>query len=167
MMTNFSPKNDKGSFAYFENTAIGKITIEEMNGQILKVFFETDTFSIHAESKKTPILKEAFDQLAAYLSGNLRVFNLPLSTKGSQFQQNVWDAILKCQFGTVTSYKDIAKKIGAPRSVRAIGGATGKNPIPIFIPCHRVIGSCGSLTGYRGGLKLKEFLLRLEGISKI
>jgi methylated-DNA-[protein]-cysteine S-methyltransferase len=101
-------------------------------------------------------------QLDAYFAGRLRVFELPLAPQGTEFQRTVWDALLRIPYGETTSYGALARSLGKPEASRAVGLANGRNPIPIVIPCHRVIGSGGSLTGYGGGLDLKRRLLALE-----
>lgn len=88
---------------------------------------------------------------------------LPLSLEGTAFQESVWNAILKVPYGTTLSYRELAARIGRPEAVRAVGAAVGSNPIPIIVPCHRILGSNGRLTGFAGGLKVKERLLELEG----
>ena len=105
---------------------------------------------------------EALRQLRAYFAGDLHTFSLALAPAGTPFQRRVWDALLEIPYGATASYRDIAIAIGKPSAVRAVGLANGRNPIPIIIPCHRVIGSDGSLTGYGGGLDVKRFLLELE-----
>lgn len=112
-------------------------------------------------------LKPVFDQLKAYFSGELKVFDLLLAPSGTPFMKTVWNILMTIPYGTVTAYSDIAKEMGNPNACRAVGMANGKNPIPIIIPCHRVTGKNGRLTGYAGGLNFKEGLLRLEGIDKI
>jgi len=107
-------------------------------------------------------LKEAIRQLDAYFAGKLREFTLPLAPEGTPFQLRVWDELLKIPYGTTTSYGLLARRLGEPKASRAVGLANGANPIAIVIPCHRVIGSDGSLTGYGGGLKSKEWLLAHE-----
>ena len=114
------------------------------------------------------ILKEAFQQLQAYFAGNLQAFafphDIPLDlSMGTAFQQSVWQALLKIPFGKTTSYGALSSSIGKPLAVRAVGTAIGRNPIGIIVPCHRVVGADGSLTGYAGGLHRKEAFLRLEG----
>lgn len=109
-----------------------------------------------------PILVEALSQLSEYFSGHRSNFDLPLSPKGTKFQKQVWDKLQTIQCGTTWSYKDLALALNNPKAVRAVGAANGKNPIAIVIPCHRVIGSNGSLTGYAGGLNQKEWLLQHE-----
>jgi methylated-DNA-[protein]-cysteine S-methyltransferase len=105
---------------------------------------------------------EACQQLEEYFSGTRREFDLPLNLSGTDFQVQVLQELQEIPYGETTSYGDIAKRIGRPRAMRAVGAANGRNPIPIVIPCHRVIGSSGDLTGFGGGLDTKEALLRLE-----
>ena len=110
-----------------------------------------------------PIAAEAVRQLRAYFSGKLRRFDLPLDLRGTEFQLRVWRELETIPFGETRSYGQIAAAIDAPRAVRAVGAANGANPIPIVVPCHRVIGAAGTLVGYGGGLPLKKRLLELEG----
>lgn len=105
---------------------------------------------------------EAAKQLTDYFAGSLKEFDLPLKPTGTEFQLAVLDELQKIPYGTTTSYGDIAERIGRPRAVRAVGAANGRNPLPIIIPCHRVVGSSGDLTGFGGGLPTKKALLRLE-----
>ncbi|HZR67322.1 MAG TPA: methylated-DNA--[protein]-cysteine S-methyltransferase [Terriglobales bacterium] len=107
-------------------------------------------------------LKETVRQLRAYFSGELKDFDLPLAPQGTEFQQNVWAELCKIPYGETISYGELARRIGNPNASRAVGLANGSNPIPVIIPCHRVIGSNGKLTGYGGGLPIKEKLLALE-----
>jgi methylated-DNA-[protein]-cysteine S-methyltransferase len=100
--------------------------------------------------------------LRAYFAGDLRQFDLPLEPEGTPFQQRVWKELLKIPYGETRSYMEIAQHIGAPAAVRAVGAANGANPLPIVVPCHRVIGASGKLVGYGGGLNLKRRLLALE-----
>lgn len=117
-----------------------------------------------SKEKVLPIRK----QLEQYFAGERRSFDLPLDLCGTAFQKKVWDTVSKIEYGKTRSYKEIAEQIGAPKAVRAVGGANNRNPIPIIIPCHRVIGSNGNMVGYGGGLEKKETLLCLEGaIEKI
>lgn len=108
-------------------------------------------------------LAEARRQLEEYFAGKRTTFDLPLAPTGTAFQQRVWKALREVPFGKTASYGDIARRIGNPKGVRAVGLANGRNPISIVVPCHRVIGSDGSLTGYGGGLDRKQWLLRHEG----
>ena len=106
--------------------------------------------------------KSVFDQIRAYFAGELKVFNLPLAPQGTQFQQKVWQALIRIPYGETVSYQEIAWMINNPKAMRAVGGANGANPIALIIPCHRVIGKNGKLVGYGSGLEIKSFLLDLE-----
>ena len=111
-----------------------------------------------------PLLQQAAHELEAYFAGHLRSFALPLDlSRGTPFQQAVWHALCTLAFGRTTSYGALAAQIGRPRAVRALGAAVGANPVSVIVPCHRVIGASGALTGYAGGLERKVALLQLEG----
>ena len=110
-----------------------------------------------------PILRETARQLAEYFAGTRRAFNLPLAPRGTAFQCEVWTALATIPFGEMISYAQLASRVGKPTAMRAVGAANGRNPLPIVLPCHRVIGADGSLTGFGGGLPTKRFLLQLEG----
>ena len=110
-----------------------------------------------------PVLAEARRELLAYFDGTLREFRVPLAPNGTAFQRRVWTALTNIPYGTTTSYADLARRLGNLTAVRAVGAANGRNPIPIIVPCHRVIGSDGSLTGFGGGLDRKRWLLHHEG----
>jgi len=110
------------------------------------------------------LLRDAASQLAEYFAGQRRQFDLPLDLRGTEFQRKVWRALLRIGAGQTSSYGAIAREVGSPRAVRAVGGAVGRNPISVIVPCHRVLGGDGSLTGYAGGLQRKSALLRLEGV---
>jgi methylated-DNA-[protein]-cysteine S-methyltransferase len=110
------------------------------------------------------LLAEAIRQLHHYFAGKLRDFDLPLRPEGTPFQLRVWAELQRIPYGTTISYRELARRIGNPRASRAVGLANGANPLPIVIPCHRVIGSNGALVGYGGGLSIKERLLELEGV---
>lgn len=112
-----------------------------------------------------PVLREATRQLGEYFAGRRRAFDLPLAPAGTPFQLAVWEALRGIPYGETCSYADIARRIGRPKAMRAVGAANGANPISIVVPCHRVIGADGSLTGYGGGLPRKKKLLALEGDS--
>src|SRR3546814_589482 len=109
------------------------------------------------------VLRETGAQLEAYFTGALQAFDLPLKPIGTAFQREVWSTLAEIPYGETWSYGDVARRIGKPQAVRAVGAANGRNPIPIVLPCHRVIGADGSLTGFGGGLPAKQFLLTLEG----
>ncbi|HEY6403722.1 MAG TPA: methylated-DNA--[protein]-cysteine S-methyltransferase [Blastocatellia bacterium] len=108
------------------------------------------------------LFREAADQLKAYFTGELIEFDLPIATGGAPFQQRVWTELRKIPYGSTISYGELARRIGNPKASRAVGAANGDNPISIIIPCHRVIGSNGKLTGYGGGIERKKFLLEFE-----
>ena len=110
-----------------------------------------------------PILQTAETQLAEYFAGSRRDFDLPLAPQGTEFQLQVWHALADIPFGGTWSYRQLAQRIGRPSATRAVGAANGRNPLGILLPCHRVVGAKGSLTGFSGGLAAKRFLLELEG----
>jgi methylated-DNA-[protein]-cysteine S-methyltransferase len=114
------------------------------------------------EDKQNAILLETEKQLLAYFKGERNYFKLPLDLKGTAFQKSVWEALLTIPFGQTRTYGQIARQIGKPNAVRAVGAAAGKNPVAIIAPCHRVIGASGKLTGFAGGLHNKAILLNLE-----
>ena len=116
------------------------------------------------EAADHPVLKQVSQQLAEYFAGRRSEFDVPLDLRcGTPFQQSVWQALLAIAQGDVISYGEVSRRIGKPAAVRAVGGAIGRNPVSIIVPCHRVMGSNGTLTGYAGGLERKAALLRLEG----
>lgn len=147
---------------YFYETDIGKIGIAENDGKITNLYFPNGSWPADMEIFEAPILNEAANQLQNYLAGRLATFSLPLAPGGTAFMKQVWTSLCEISYGTTASYKSIAERIGKPNAARAVGLANNRNPIPIFIPCHRVIGTNGSLIGYRGGLELKNRLLNLE-----
>ncbi|MCP1454280.1 MULTISPECIES: methylated-DNA--[protein]-cysteine S-methyltransferase [Pseudomonas] len=152
-------------------------TIQSPVGQLILVARETRLAAILWENERLnrvrlgpleedtqhPVLKETERQLLEYFAGQRRRFELELDFAGTDFQVRVWQALLTIPFGETRSYRDIAIQIGQPTAVRAVGAANGRNPISIIAPCHRVIGSSGSLTGFAGGLAAKQLLLSLEG----
>ena len=118
------------------------------------------------KTKRTPpVLKKCAQELRQYFKGKRRYFSAPLEAAGTSFQKKVWSALIKIPYGKTKSYRDIALAIGKPRAVRAVAGAIGANPLCLIVPCHRVIGSDGSLTGYAYGLSKKAALLRLERVT--
>ena len=149
-------------YYYIYETKIGKILLAEEEGHMTNLYFDDQREVERAELKETALIREAKKQLDEYLLGRRKEFNLPLKAKGTEFQQRVWQALLDIPYGETKSYGEIAKIIGNPKAARAVGLANNRNPISIFIPCHRVIGKNGKLVGYGGGLQIKEFLLTLE-----
>lgn len=110
-----------------------------------------------------PILDEAYDEILEYFSGKRKCFDVKFYPMGTEFQTKVWQTLCQVRYGETISYSELAHSIGRPSSVRAVANAVGANPLSLFIPCHRIIGSDGSLTGYAGGIEIKRFLLMLEG----
>jgi methylated-DNA-[protein]-cysteine S-methyltransferase len=152
---------------FFYDYPIGMVGIAEEDGAIARVFFSGKKKNLPGFSTaETPLIKKAAAQLAEYFNGKRRSFDLPLALHGTDFQRSVWKALQTIPAGETRSYKDIAALIGNPKAVRAVGMANNRNPIVIIVPCHRVIGSDGSLTGYGGGLPAKQYLLNLEKGSK-
>ncbi len=115
-----------------------------------------------AQNHSTPLMREALLQFRFYFAGDLRTFDLPLEMNGTAFQQRVWKELRNIPYGETWSYRRLAEQIGSPQAVRAVGAANGRNPIPIIVPCHRVIGSSGKLVGFGVGLPWKRMLLDLE-----
>lgn len=137
---------------------LGFLTVTEENGAVTALSFG----GTRETPPETPLLREAYRQLTAYFSGSLRTFALPLSPHGTPFQTAVWQALCAIPYGEKRTYGEIAAAIGRPNACRAVGMACHVNPIAIVMPCHRVVGKGGSLTGYAGGLAAKQFLLSLE-----
>ena len=149
---------------YSFDTPIGCMALGEENGAIVRLYLPnipTPRLMPHA----TPLLSEGAKQILEYLNGQRRSFELPLYPQGTHFQQNVWTCLQTIPFGEIRSYRDIAQAANCPKGYQAVGQANRRNPIPILIPCHRVIGSSGKIHGYAGGTDLQKFLLALEGIS--
>ena len=113
----------------------------------------------------SPVLEQAARELSEYFAGKRQEFTVPLAPEGTAFQRSVWEELRKVPYGETASYKDIAVRLGKPGAAIAVGQANSKNPIPIIIPCHRVIGTSGRMVGYTGGLHIKKALLAIEGIS--
>lgn len=148
--------------SYFTYTAdLGLITLAENGKAITALTFGAKKFD--GENKRTLLLDEAYRQLEEYLNKKRMQFELPIDPQGTPFQKSVWSALLTVPYGFTSTYGRIAAQIGKPRAARAVGMANNKNPIAIIIPCHRIIGSDGFLTGYAGGLEIKRKLLETEG----
>ncbi|MGL5088913.1 MAG: methylated-DNA--[protein]-cysteine S-methyltransferase [Cetobacterium sp.] len=148
-----------GYFYIFE-TSIGLLKIEANEEEILKI--ELNNTTSNRTFKLTKILEIAIKEIKEFLNGKRKEFSFKINPHGTEFQKRVWKALLSIPYGEIKSYKNIAHDIGNPNASRAVGMANNKNPIPIVIPCHRVIGSNGKLTGYAYGLSLKEDLLNIE-----
>lgn len=142
-------------------TPVGAVTLAEAGGALTELRFGTHT-QPNEISKSTPLLRAAEAELSEYFSGKRKTFTVPLAPQGTVFQQAVWNALLTIPYGQTRTYGEIAVQIGNPKAARAVGMANNRNPLPILIPCHRVIGANGSMVGYGGGLSIKETLLALE-----
>lgn len=147
---------------FFYHTILGKIAIAENGHCITHLFFPDEVVPADFILQETPLLKEAADQLQGYLEKRRQNFDIPLCPEGTSFMRQVWSALQEIPYGETRSYGTIAQSIGKPKACRAVGQANNKNPLPIFIPCHRVIGKDGQLVGYGGGLPIKIMLLKLE-----
>lgn len=153
--------------AFFYNTAIGEIGLAERDGAVAHVFFGSTVAPQRYELCETPLLQQAAAELQAYFAGQCTAFSVPLAPpQGTAFEQAVWAALQTIPYGETRSYAQIAAQAGSPKAMRAVGRANSRNPLSILIPCHRVIGANGSLTGYAGGLELKRHLLELERTGK-
>lgn len=146
---------------YIYDTVIGKITITGSNNRILEIKYG-ECKKDNIKYMKNEIIENAASELNEYLNGRREVFSIPLMPVGTEFQRLVWSALKEIPYGMTKSYKEIAEIIGKPKAYRAVGMANNKNPIMIMIPCHRVIGADGSLTGYACGINVKQSLLELE-----
>ena len=142
------------------DTEIGVLTIVEDEGYITRIIFGREMPEGVFFETETLIMAKA--QLREYFEGERMSFTLPVMLYGTDFQKKVWRALVDVPYGKRATYKDIAEKIGSPKAFRAVGMANNKNPVPIIVPCHRIVGSDGSLTGYAGGIDMKRFLLTLE-----
>jgi len=155
---------------FYYDYPIGPVGIIEEEGAISGVFFKNKkkSPSLNAAFKnaavaETPLIKKTAAQLKEYFAGTRKKFDVPLLLRGTDFQVAAWNALRTIPHGKTCAYKDIATLAGNPKACRAAGMANNRNPIVIIVPCHRVIGADGSLTGYGGGLEVKEYLLKLEG----
>ncbi len=148
------------------HTPVGELELVADTNGLCRISFGKTAKASDICEEETPVLRKAIEQLSEYFAGQRKVFELPLSLRGTDFQLRDWKALLEIPYGETRSYKDIAEAVGCPRGFRAVGMANRRNPLPIVVPCHRVIGADGSLTGYAGAnkaLAIKEYLLKLEG----
>ncbi|WP_415885195.1 methylated-DNA--[protein]-cysteine S-methyltransferase [Neptuniibacter sp. QD72_48] len=148
-------------YAAIMNTALGSLLIKANNSAITSIHFLQDNETV-PELLGNALTNQCVSELSEYFAGKRVRFDVPLAPNGTKFQQSVWNALNDIPYGKTCSYGEVAKKIGNPKAARAIGMANNRNPIPIIIPCHRVLGSNGNLTGYAGGLENKSYLLNLE-----
>lgn len=140
---------------------VGELTLIASEKKLVSVLWNATSINAR-KSPYHPILLETEKQLREYFTGKRKAFALPLAVDGTVFQKRVWTALQKIPYGETRSYGELAKSIGSPKACRAVGGANGKNPLSIVVPCHRVIGSDGSLTGFGGGIRRKQILLAIE-----
>jgi len=147
------------------DSPVGPLTLVEHDGALAGLYLHEQRHLPNASAfgvRDDGVLPEARAQLAAYFDGTLRQFDLPLAPGGTPFQQQVWAALREVPYGSTCTYAELAAAVGRPTAVRAVGAANGRNPICLVVPCHRVVGTDGALTGYAGGLERKAFLLALE-----
>ncbi|MBW6409429.1 methylated-DNA--[protein]-cysteine S-methyltransferase [Clostridium weizhouense] len=147
---------------FFYQTEIGEIGIAENGNAITNLYFKRIELIDNFNLAETKLIKEAYSQLKNYLLGDIKKFTLPLNPEGTDFMKKVWNSLTLIPYGQTCTYKEVAKSTGNEKASRAVGLANNKNPIPIFIPCHRVIGANGKLVGYSGGIDIKKYLLNLE-----
>lgn len=150
------------------DSPVGKLKLVASDKGLVAILWENDSprrvrLGELVEDAGHPVLRETERQLEEYFAGRRRSFSLALDMRGTRFQNDVWEALLAIPFGETRSYGQLAKQLGNPKATRAVGAANGRNPISIVVPCHRVIGSSGKLTGFAGGLDTKAHLLKLEG----
>ena len=141
---------------------VGRLSLVAADDRLVQIAMEGQISGSIAPTMPNPVLEETRRQLEAYFEGRLRTFDLPLGAIGTPFRERVWRALMRVPFGETCAYMDVANALGAPKAVRAIGGAIGKNPIGIVVPCHRIVGRDGSMTGYAGGVERKVWLLDHE-----
>ncbi len=149
----------KKSYTFLSD--IGFLTLTESDGLLVRLDFGRKEYD-GVETEKSCVISAGINEINAYLCGRLKNFTVPYKLIGTDFQVRTLKAVESVPYGETRTYGDIAKMIGAPKACRAVGSANNRNPLPIFIPCHRVIGSDGSLVGYAGGLAIKEKLLKIE-----
>ncbi len=146
---------------------VGKLKLVASDKGLVAILWEKDNprrvpLSNLVENDQHPVLVETQRQLEEYFAGKRKLFSIALDMRGTRFQKDVWEALLAIPYGETRSYGQLAKQLGKPRATRAVGAANGRNPVSIIVPCHRVIGSSGKLTGFAGGLEAKAHLLSLE-----
>ena len=141
---------------------VGRMALEEDEGALTALYLPNSPMPPAGE--ETPLLCRGREDLLEYLAGKRRDFDLPLAPKGTPFQHRVWFALADIPYGQTITYGELARRVDCPKGSRAVGQANHRNPLPILLPCHRVVGANGTLTGYGGGLELKQWLLRLEGM---
>ena len=154
--------NNRERFFYRVSTEMGQFGLVASETELTHLFFDGETPRFDTTEQATPLLRQAAAELQQYLSGKRQQFTVPLDPAGTEFFRRAWQALIAIPYGETRSYQQIAAVVGNAKASRAVGLANNRNPLPIFIPCHRVIGANQKLTGYRGGLPLKQTLLELE-----
>jgi len=160
------------TFAYkIIDSPVGKLKLVASDQGLAGVLWERENarpapLSELVVDEQHPVLLETERQLGEYFAGKRKTFSIQLDLRGTRFQKDVWEALLAIPFGETRSYGQLAKQLGNPRATRAVGAANGRNPVSIIVPCHRVIGSSGKLTGFGGGLETKAHLLNLEDVRE-
>jgi methylated-DNA-[protein]-cysteine S-methyltransferase len=149
------------NYSYVE-TPIGRLLLAGDEDAVRQIHFAPNSPEAEWENRATEPIKEAAKQLMEYFSGRRTSFDLPLAPEGTSFQKSVWRQLCDIPYGETISYGELARRVGNPKASRAVGAANGQNPLPIVVPCHRVIGANGKLTGFGGGIPVKEALLALE-----
>jgi len=147
------------------NSPLGRLLVARDAEGLTCINFQDGTEAVSPQDgwiEQPSALTDASAQLEAYFRGELRQFDIPLAPQGTTFQRQVWQAMRDILYGQTVTYTELARRVGRPQAARAVGGASSRNPLPVVVPCHRVVGSDGSLTGYAGGLHLKQALLELE-----
>lgn len=161
MIRLLEPAPYQGRVRYSE-TPVGRVGLVENGSALTHLFFDPAGSPEGLIEEETPLLITAEERLKEYFAGRLKNFDLPLAPFGTDFQRQVWSAMMDIPYGQTTSYGEVAEALGRPGAFRAVGQAANRNPLAVIIPCHRVVGRGGELTGYGGGLAVKEYLLRLE-----
>jgi methylated-DNA-[protein]-cysteine S-methyltransferase len=163
-------KPEPGAFKAFYESPIGTIEIVGTDAGVSSLTFVDIKEERSVRARKGPLpapVAEAVAQLDGYFRGDRKAFSVKLDLRGTPFQRRVWERLLRVKFGQTTTYKAVAEAVGRPAATRAVGGANHSNPVSIIVPCHRVVGSDGRLTGYGGGLWRKDWLLRHEGHDRL
>jgi len=155
------------NYSKIVKSPVGKLTLVANESALIAVLWENEKpnrtrVREHSAAQKHSVLEETEKQLREYFAGERTTFSLSLEFQGTEFQKKVWRALQKIPYGSTASYSELAKSIGSAKACRAVGAANGRNPLSIVVPCHRVIGQNGKLTGFAGGLETKEFLLQIE-----
>jgi len=151
------------------NSPLGRLLVARDDDGLICINFQDGTEAVDPQAgwlEQPSALADATAQLEAYFRGELREFEIPLAPQGTAFQLQVWQAMRDIPYGQTATYAELARRVGRSTAARAVGGASSRNPLPVVVPCHRVVGSDGSLTGYAGGLHLKQALLELERLSE-